>query len=99
MGAVVIRDPECPRCYGYLEEEMGPADAPDADGNVVMETVLRCRVCGWSEYVDPQPVSEADIERAVAAVAALHGVEDLDERGRVLAEHGFVAGKRWWPPC
>lgn len=95
----MITAPECPRCYGYLEEEMGPRDEPDGDGNVVLETVLRCRVCRWAEYVDPQPVTQGWIEDAVAAVRAIRDVADLDERAKVLAEYRFSQGKRWWPPC
>lgn len=88
--------PECPRCLAWLEDDMGPAADPDDDGNVVMEHLLVCRVCGWAEPVRPVALPEEEWRARVNAWIATHGL-GRGERERALAEIGYETGWRWWP--
>lgn len=93
----MIRDRDCPRCYGPMTYDMGPAMDPDPEYGVVIEAVYRCTVCGREEVVHQHTWSETEIAERVAAVKQMSGTPDLDERAKVLAERGYEAGKRWWP--
>lgn len=58
----------CRRCGGPLVLDIGPADAPDEAGNVIVEEVTRCSICEVEQRVTREPVDASWVRRRREAV-------------------------------
>lgn len=58
----------CRRCGGPLVLDIGPADDPDADRNIVVEEVQACAVCTASKAVRHEPITAEWARRRIAQV-------------------------------
>lgn len=59
----------CRRCNVALVLDIGPRDDPDATGNVVVEQVEVCLVCGTGQRVQREPITAEWVRRRRAIVA------------------------------